>query len=468
MPAVLAVALMPIPADAAATFTVTKTADTYDGSCDPSDCSLRDALVAANADAVADVITIPAGHFVLSNTGPGSGAETNDLEITNSVTLRGAGPAQTVIDANGTAFGFRVFEILAPAAVTITDMTITNAGLTTTDAGAAEIAAGSSLTMSRVSISSHSAVGQNGAAFSNNGTLVVSDSLIADNETTAGGAALRNPGDATFTNVTFSANRAGASGGAILSSLGSSVLRMNNVTLTANVADADGDGGGEAGAFTAGNVFEIRNTIVAGNSDLGGESPECTGTVTSLGHNVVGNAAGCSGFAGPGDVTGADPTLAALADNGGPTPTHALVAGSPAIDAGGPDCANSDQRGFPRAGTCDAGAYELLLCRGVPVNRHGAGQNDLLTGTDGPDGFVGGGGSDVVIALGGADAACLGPGNDRASGGAGRDRLVGQGGNDVLKGRGDRDLLVCGAGRKDKGSGGPGKDRARGCERGRA
>jgi hypothetical protein len=95
--------------------------------------------------------------------------------------------------------------------------------------------------------------------------------------------------------------------------------------------------------------------------------------VTSNGHNLLGTATEATGFTGPGDQTGANPMLVALANNGGPTETMALSLGSPAVDAGVASGATLDQRGMPRTvddpgvantggsdGT-DIGAYEAEI-----------------------------------------------------------------------------------------------------------
>src|SRR5947208_17077393 len=80
----------------------------------------------------------------------------------------------------------------------------------------------------------------------------------------------------------------------------------------------------------------MSNTIIANNVDAGGEAPDCTGQISSQGYNLVQNPAGCALVGGPGDITGEDPKLRPLANNGGPTQTRALLRGSPAIDAGNP------------------------------------------------------------------------------------------------------------------------------------
>ena len=140
---------------------------------------------------------------------------------------------------------------------------------------------------------------------------------------------------------------------------------------------AEGAGGGIR-VGPAGVTLE--NTIIAGNTAANGTGdaaaaptpgPNVDGTVTSNGHNLLGVATEAGGFVGAGDQTGADPLLAALADNGGPTRTMALSPGSPAIDAGVAAGASFDQRGKPRtyddpgvanAATSDGtdiGAFEL-------------------------------------------------------------------------------------------------------------
>jgi hypothetical protein len=87
------------------------------------------------------------------------------------------------------------------------------------------------------------------------------------------------------------------------------------------------------------------------------DGANCTGSTTITGTNNIADDASCSGV--PDSLTGLDPVLA---DNGGPTPTHALQAGSNAIDAAGFCALGTDQRGAPRVGACDSGAFEFMGC----------------------------------------------------------------------------------------------------------
>jgi CSLREA domain-containing protein len=195
------------------------------------------------------------------------------------------------------------------------------------------------------------------------------------------GGALRVEGQSlTIVNSTFSDNTAADQGGAIWAAAATN--RLINVTATANRADRDSDGNGDGGGLFGLNDVVVINSLLAGNFDSGLEAPDCSGTLIDSRYNLVGNGNGCSGVSDgvDGNQVGTfsmpiDPMLEALADNGGETPTHALLAASPAIDAGDPagcedalgDPLTVDQRGRsrPRDGdgdgsaVCDIGAFEL-------------------------------------------------------------------------------------------------------------
>jgi hypothetical protein len=209
------------------------------------------------------------------------------------------------------------------------------------------------------------------------GTVTVSGTTISSNVGAVngnGGGGIWNNNFTTMilTNVTVSGNRS-ASGGGILNS---GNLFLNNVTITNNTAQWETDPGrGDGGGLYNGGSVALQNTIIAGNIAAGPvpSGADCLAGIntplTSKGYSLIQNVSAC---AITGDVTGnilgQDPQLGVLAQNDGVTPTHALAAGSPAVDAGSPAtpgsggtaCPVTDQRGLfrPLGATCDIGAFE--------------------------------------------------------------------------------------------------------------
>ncbi|NJN67323.1 MAG: hypothetical protein HC884_11730 [Chloroflexaceae bacterium] len=231
-----------------------------------------------------------------------------------------------------------------------------------------------------------------GGGLDNRGAFQVISSTIRSNTAmSGGGGACSGSGDLRITSSTIYGNNATSSGGGIACS-GSATLEMTLSTISGNTTD--GDGGGlsnrdEAGVnlssttinrnlagSSGGGVSNVLsstvtmvNTILGGNRvSAGGSGPDCAGTLTLTGYNLVQRVGGCtiedeSGSDGGGNVIGEEPWLAPLADYGGPTWTHALHESSPAADAG--SCIEgqeTDQRGKPRpdltSGVCDIGAFE--------------------------------------------------------------------------------------------------------------
>jgi Ca2+-binding RTX toxin-like protein len=301
-------------------------------------------------------------------------------------------------------------------------------------------------------------------------------SWVSGSIATERGGALYVRGDATVAGSTVSDNVAGAGGGAWVSPTGTLLVR--NATISSNEADRGG-GGIHArgtvllrsatlarnGAKVAGGVMAVPDAVVTTSSSLfdrnsaTGRAPTCSRPLTSEGYNVA-DATGC-GLDAVGDLAGAAPLLGGLRQNGGPTPTHALKEGSPAVGNGGPVCPGLDQRGAPRD-ECDTGAYELVSCLGRPVTIVGTAGHDDLSGGLQRDVFLGRGGSDVFQGSLGEDRACGGRGRDRLIGGPDADRLAGNEGDDVLLGEGGRDLLLGGSG-ADVCRGGAGTDVLRRC-----
>jgi predicted outer membrane repeat protein len=197
----------------------------------------------------------------------------------------------------------------------------------------------------------NAATGHNGGAIVNLGPLTLDNNLFYGNSAYTGGGAIVNIGNATLTitNSTFSENTA-PSGGGIYSS---GEVLISNSTFVGNV------GGGLVNED--GGTVQVLNTLLASNSAF-----NCQGTISSLGYNLE-DGDDC-GFAAPGDQPASDPLVGPLADNGGPTWTHALLEGSPAINAGtNAGCPATDQRGVarPQQGACDIGAYEYVYQAGL-------------------------------------------------------------------------------------------------------
>jgi CSLREA domain-containing protein len=466
-----AVTLLGPGAATAATISVSTTADELNEN--PTACSLREAIWAANNDSAAlapgcaagsgiDMIGVPAGIYALTRQGAGEDADaTGDLDVTGAATIQHTGPGATVVDARGID---RAFQTSAAGGVTISGLLIRGGS---------------------------SPLASSGGGVLNSGVLTVVGSTIAGNASGFHGGGIETAGATSvliLVNSTVSGNRAIVDGGGVDETNGQ--VSLLSSTITANLADSDanatGSGGG-IGVFFPGAVFTTRNTLVAGNADSGGETPDCfalpTATLASVGQTLIGDPIGCTLTGGAGDISGMGARLAPLGDNGGPTPTNALRPGSAAIDAGAA-CPDTDQRGLLRAlgGLCDIGAYELVPCHGQAADRLGTNGDDALTGTPGRDVFLLLGGADRALGQGGDDVFCGGAGRDREIGGAGNDRIYGDtgkdtltggpgedllsggGGGDELKGGGGNDRLKGGRG-QDFCHGGGGRDRASGCER---
>jgi CSLREA domain-containing protein len=224
--------------------------------------------------------------------------------------------------------------------------------------------AGFSLTLTltnSVVDNNHATNGVAGGIFNGGGALAVVRSTISGNTCDAkgggiyNGSGLGNQGTATLTNSTVSGNNATGiltSGiGGIYNEPGGSTLTLTNATVTGNTAA--GIGSGVAGVYNgSGSTANLGNSIVAKNTSAS-MAQDLNGAFTSQGYNLIGESTG-NGLTNAinGDQVGTagspiDPLLGPLADNGGPTKTHALMVGSPAIDAGN-GSQTTDQRNQPR------------------------------------------------------------------------------------------------------------------------
>jgi hypothetical protein len=317
-----------------------------------------------------DVILVPAGTITLTGAAGNDDNTSGDLDVTKEITIQGVGAQHTIVDGGGLD---RVFHVLGGATVTIAGLTIRNGNPGVASSGGGVLVAGpSTLTLTNVLVTQNAAaVFGGGVAGGMTATIILSGVTLADNAAGVHGGGLESRLAATLVNTTVSGNRAGAFGGGIAVTSGTATL--NNVTITANTADSDNAGGGDGGGISQGDmtVVTLRNTLIAGNAvGSSGTGPDCDSTLggvyTSRGSNLIGNPGpSCTFVPAPAtadDLVGVDPVLGPLAQNGGPTPTHALLAGSAAIEAGDGACEPADQRGVvrPQGGRCDIGAVEAL------------------------------------------------------------------------------------------------------------
>ncbi len=238
------------------------------------------------------------------------------------------------------------------------------------------------LTLNNSTVSGNSANGNGGGIYSRY-RLSLNNSTVSDNEATNhGGGIYSNTNEPlTLNNSTISGNQSNLSGGAIYNAGKGSTLNLSSVTISNNTADSDGNESGDGGGlFNFVGVVNMQNTIIAANHDHSSttQRPDCSSlsVLNSLGYNlIIQDLTSCPvGGDTTGNLLDVAPNLGPLQDNGGPTWTHALLAGSLALDAGNPaGCTDEngtllsyDQIGLPRAwdgnadgnARCDIGAYE--------------------------------------------------------------------------------------------------------------
>lgn len=463
------------------TISVDTTEDTFDGSCDDGDCSLRDAVKSAPAGAL---VSVPPGFYALTVTG-GGGVEVGSIELRRRVEIVGEGETGTFIDA--AALGAPAFTAAprtdADVPFTLSRLTIFGARDPSVTGGAVRVTGGS-LRLRASTLAVGIAERGGGVAVDPGASLTLVDSLVIGNEATTSGGGIWNEGTLDAVDSAIVGNR--AVDGAGIGSAASSSTALEAVTVAENVASGTGGGlhldgpasmtavaigdneAARGGGITASGPVDVARSIVADNR--ADRARQCDGALRSAGDNVD-HGHGC-GFDQASDLEDTDPMLRRLGPYGGLTPTMALSVRSPAVDLAG-SCGGRDQRGAPRDRRCDAGAYEVVRCLGTPVNIVGTPGDDELSGGRGPDSFLGLGGDDEFQGSIGADRACGGPGDDLLIAGPGDDRFSGDAGRDRVKGESGADRLWGGPGR-DGLVGGPGRDRCerdgadrdpRGCER---
>lgn len=318
---------------AAQTYTVTRTDDPTPAPCEPGDCSLRNALMAANATtSVDDVVVLPASAapYLLQY-------EELALPIADEVEVRGAGADKTVIKGDGKESIFFV----GPFKATLSGMTITG--------GNSAIQSNGELLVRGVSIEGNRWNGGT-AGIITNGLLTVESSFLGFNNTeSASGGAIHANAAVTIVNSTIAQNTSKEGAGAIS---GNAAVTITNSAVASNRSET------LTGPAVGGSPLTVHNSVFSDNRNMAGVL-SCFSfmPIASLGGNVSDDAS-CG--AGSGDRPIVLPGLGTLALHGGPTPVYDLLAGSPAIDFAS-QCPPMDQRGVarPQGNGCDSGPYEL-------------------------------------------------------------------------------------------------------------
>jgi hypothetical protein len=232
-----------------------------------------------------------------------------------------------------------------------------------------EVRSGVQATLANLTITHGKVTGDSGGAIATEGTLTVSSSTLTSNSAYSGGGIYNLYGTLTVTNSTISSNSASgllSSGGGILN-FGTVIVSNSTISYNSVHSSAVFSSGGGIDTHS-GSSLSLQNTIVAGNSiSPNTAGPDISGAVVSTSsYNLIGIGDGLSGISNGvnGNQIGTpsspiDPLLAPLGDYGGPTPTMPLLAGSPALDAGDPTQSGSpDQRGLPRTGAVNIGAFQ--------------------------------------------------------------------------------------------------------------
>lgn len=376
----------------------------------PGDCSLRGAINKANSHPGGDTILLPEGQFTLYGSAGDDNNKGGDLDILESggsVTLIGAGINKTTISGN---YADRIIDEIEddmPINITLKSLTITEAGFREYPANGGAIRMRGTLDLDLVNI--NHAIGKNGGAIyiqsDYDDTLTINRSIFSFNTATLDGGVIYNVSElAKITNSTFDHNKASGVAGVLLgnddSGRGGAIFNKTNLEVTAstfayNTGKKESASiinyafeGQHSNAYIKNSTFNLNSTAIMNYTN--GNGIKSTAAVTTITNTILANStetencvnkvevegegkaaiinggynldSGIScGFENHGGSQfGKDPLLDSLEDNGGPTPTMAIRANSPAIDKANPAlCPHRDQRGLADVGGyCDIGAFE--------------------------------------------------------------------------------------------------------------
>lgn len=356
-------------------------------------CTLRAAIEEANASPGKDHIGVPIGNYVL---------DLGQLSITDDVVITGErnGSVPTIIDgnANGTVIYIdnQANENRDRIRVELHYLTVRNGSSSgIINKGAKVLLKNSKVTenndlsvgggivnynngimeLNRTWVKrnghmvNHEPARGGGIANAEGSYMLIYKSTVSENEANRYGG-IANDGIMNVVNSTISKNKGRIDTGGILNV---GMLALNNATIADNQGTVEYENAwASAGGLqnADGTVF-MANSIIGNNANLHDTGADCDGSIFSVGYNLIEDTTDCT-INGDltGNLTNIDPGLFDLAYNDGPTPSHALQAGSPARNAANPAlpngvgnaCEATDQHNRARgglAGRCDMGAFEL-------------------------------------------------------------------------------------------------------------
>jgi hypothetical protein len=375
------------------------------------------AITEANANGQKhNTIRLEAGTYTLTTVDNNTDGANGLPSVTSPLTIRGAGADGTTIERDANAPVFRLVHVAAGGHLTLSGLTLRGGNSNRSGGGLNNV--GGTVTITKTTFAGNqarlgggglstfggtvsiartlftdnrgslvagglevSSLGVDGATviitqttFAGNladgggalgllrGTAIIMDSTFVGNDgvTTGGGAFENDGGLLTIVNSTVAHNQAtgfgGGSGG--LAHYGGTTRILNSTIAENSLMQSSGRAGG---IVTSSGTVELQNTILARNT-VGplGQNRDCSGPVTSLGNNLIGDPMGCTITLEATDLTG-DPGLDAFTDNGRPGKGHfPLLSTSQAIDAGNDAvCPKRDQLRKRRVGPCDIGAIEF-------------------------------------------------------------------------------------------------------------